>query len=62
MNGYDDMSTGIYYWKLDESDLAEVTRILQSHLGLIPDSSNLTDSSSNTTGSTDEALEEILND
>jgi polyisoprenyl-teichoic acid--peptidoglycan teichoic acid transferase len=62
LSGYNDMSTGIYYWKLDETDLTEVKRILQSHLGLIPDSSSLTDGSSNVTDSTDEALEDILND
>lgn len=60
LTGYDDMSTGIYYWKLDETDLTEVKRILQSHLGIIPDSSSLTDGSSTITGSTDEALEDTL--
>ncbi|HJF31838.1 MAG TPA: LCP family protein [Sporosarcina psychrophila] len=60
LKGYDDMSTGIYYWKLDEPYLAEVKKILQSHLGLIPDSSSLTDSSSTMTGSGEEALEDNL--
>ena len=55
LKGYDDMSTGIYYWKLDETYLAEVKNILQAHLGLIPDSSSLTDSGSTITGSTEEA-------
>ena len=49
LKGYDDMSTGIYYWKLDETYLAEVKNILQAHLGLIPDSSSLTDSGSTIT-------------
>lgn len=45
--GEDDMSTGTYYWKLDEVELEEVKQLLQAHIGLIPDSSNLTNSSSN---------------
>ncbi|MFJ7932783.1 LCP family protein [Sporosarcina sp. NPDC096371] len=57
LNGYDDMSTGVYYWKLDESDLSEVQQLLQSHLGVIPDSSNLTDRGSQIVGSADEASE-----
>lgn len=47
LTGYDDMSTGTYYWKLDEQDLMEVKNILQAHLGLIPDTSHLTDNRSN---------------
>lgn len=62
LKGYDDMSTGIYYWKLDETYLAEVKNILQAHLGLIPDSSSLTDSGSTITGSTEEALEDSFNE
>lgn len=45
LNGYDDMSTGIYYWQLDDESLSEVQDILQSHLGLKPDTSTLSDSS-----------------
>lgn len=41
LNGYDDMSTGIYYYKLNESDLEETKQILKGHLGLIPDTSSL---------------------
>ena len=41
LQGYDDMSTGVYYYKLDEQSLAETQHILKSHLGLIPDSSNI---------------------
>ncbi|EIM05061.1 hypothetical protein A1A1_18177 [Planococcus antarcticus DSM 14505] len=44
LDGYDDMSTGIYYWKLKEESLLEIQDILQSHLGLKPDTSNLTNS------------------
>ncbi|NYF23880.1 LCP family protein [Sporosarcina sp. JAI121] len=60
LSGYDDMSTGVYYWKLDETDLTEVKRILQAHLGTIPDSSSLTDGSSNMTGTSEEALGDAL--
>lgn len=42
LDGYDDMSTGIYYWKLEEESLLEIQDVLQSHLGLKPDTSNLT--------------------
>jgi len=46
LEGYDDMSTGIYYWELDEESLMETKNILQSHLGLIPDASSYSDNSS----------------
>lgn len=42
LDGYDDMSTGIYYYKLKEESLTEIQDILQSHLGLKSDTSNLT--------------------
>lgn len=45
LDGFDDMSTGTYYYKLNEESLDETKNILQSHLGLIPDSTEL---SSNT--------------
>ena len=45
VQGYDDMSTGTYYWQLDEESLLEVQDILQSHLGLKPDTSTLSDNS-----------------
>lgn len=47
LNGYDDMSTGIYYWKLDDSDLEDIKLKLKAHLNIIPDSTDLTDSGSN---------------
>ncbi|RLQ93017.1 LCP family protein [Planomicrobium sp. Y74] len=50
LTGYDDMSTGIYYWQLDEESLMEVQDILQSHLGLKPDTSSFSDSSSSEYG------------
>lgn len=43
LDGYDDMSTGVYYWQLYEESLLEIQDVLQSHLGLKPDASNLTD-------------------
>ena len=42
LDGYDDMSTGIYYWQLDQESLMEIQDVLQSHLGLKPDASNMT--------------------
>lgn len=45
LDGYDDMSTGIYYWQLDKESLSEVQDVLQSHLGLKPDTSTLSDNS-----------------
>ncbi|AXH98385.1 LytR family transcriptional regulator [Sporosarcina sp. PTS2304] len=56
LSGYDDMSTGVYYYKLDERNLEETRQILKSHLGLIPDSSSLTES--NTTQITAEVTQE----
>ncbi|GKV64908.1 MULTISPECIES: LCP family protein [Sporosarcina] len=47
LNGYDDWSTGVYYYKLDEQDLEDTKQILKSHLGLIPDSSSLTELDTN---------------
>ena len=43
LKGYDDMSTGIYYYKLDQESLNETKHILQSHLGLIPDTTNISE-------------------
>src|SRR5690606_2676506 len=51
LDGYDDMSTGIYYWQLDEESLMEVQDILQSHLGLKPDTSSFSDNGSSEYGS-----------
>ncbi|MER1984441.1 MAG: LCP family protein [Solibacillus sp.] len=48
LNGYDDMSTGIYYYKLNDQDLEETKQILKSHLGLIPDTSSISSSTSST--------------
>ncbi|WP_422123785.1 LCP family protein [Planococcus sp. X10-3] len=53
LDGYDDMSTGIYYWQLNQESLIEVQDILQSHLGLKPDTSNLSDNSSSEYGHED---------
>lgn len=40
LKGYDDMSTGIYYYKLDTENVEEISHILKSHLGLTPESTN----------------------
>ncbi|WP_318617929.1 LCP family protein [Sporosarcina sp. YIM B06819] len=55
LKGYDDMSTGTYFWKLDETDLHEVKQLLQAHLGLTSGSSTVTNSEPKLTGSADEA-------
>ena len=44
LEGYDDMSTGVYYYKLDSEALTETQHILKSHLGLIPDTSSISSS------------------
>ncbi len=61
LKGFDDMSTGIYYWKLDETYLNDVKQQLQTHLELSPNSSTLTDGRSNLTGSAEEASEDSYN-
>ena len=42
------MSTGVYYWSLDQESLDEMRDILKAHLGINGHSSNLTDGSSET--------------
>ncbi|MBE1554968.1 LCP family protein [Sporosarcina limicola] len=51
----------VYFWKLDDTDLNNVKDLLKAHLGIIPDSSSLTDSSSSLTGSANKAPEERFN-
>lgn len=48
LEGYDDMSTGVYYYKLNEESVQEVSHILQSHLGLTPESTNYSGTGSQT--------------
>lgn len=51
LKGYDDMSTGVYYYKLDQNNLAEIKQTLQNHLGLTEsDLNNLQNNSTNSTG------------
>ncbi|MCM3743924.1 LCP family protein [Sporosarcina luteola] len=58
LQGYDDWSTGAYYYKLEDSDLENVRQLLKAHLGLIPDSSSLTDSgNSHVIGTADQTAE-----
>ncbi len=51
LKGYDDTSTGIYYYQLDDESLAETQHILQSHLELIPDASNISGTGTDTDSS-----------
>ena len=48
LQGFDDMSTGVYYWTLDQESLDETRDILKTHLGINGDSSSYTDGSSET--------------
>lgn len=48
LKGLDDMSTGVYYWSLDQESLDETRDILKNHLGINGDSSSYTDSGSET--------------
>ncbi|RHW39949.1 LytR family transcriptional regulator [Lysinibacillus yapensis] len=41
LDGYDDTSTGTYYYQLDTESLEETKHILQAHLELIPDTSDI---------------------
>ncbi len=59
LEGSDDMSTGTYYWLLDEESLTETKDVLQSHLGINPDSSSYSDGSSET-DSPELAKEDVL--
>ncbi|MDN4492184.1 LCP family protein [Ureibacillus aquaedulcis] len=56
LNGYDDTSTGTYYYQLDEESLEETQHILQSHLELIPDSSSI--SGADTTENASDPIDE----
>ena len=40
LKGYDDMSTGVYYYKLDNNNLAEIQQTLQNQLGINDNNSN----------------------
>lgn len=58
LQGDDDWSKGPYYYQLRENELENVRQLLQAHLGLIPDSSSLTDSTnSNIIGTADETAD-----
>ncbi|MCZ8536625.1 LCP family protein [Paenisporosarcina quisquiliarum] len=48
LEGADDMSTGVYYWLLNEESLSETKDVLQSHLGLNPDASSYSDGGTET--------------
>lgn len=46
LTGTSDMSTGVYYYKLDEQVLADISNTLQTHLELPMNSTNLSNSTS----------------
>ncbi len=58
LKGYDDISTGTYYYKLDEEELEETMQVLQSHLGLIPDSTDLTNSDPSSSSASNDSDDE----
>lgn len=61
LQGYDDMSTGVYYWQLDEESLEETKDLLQVHLELKPGNSNLSeDDSSSQSGDSEFASDDSL--
>ncbi|KOS66650.1 transcriptional regulator [Lysinibacillus contaminans] len=47
LDGSDDMSTGVYYYQLDENSVDEAKNTLKNHLGLPESSSSLTNGKSN---------------
>lgn len=47
LDGTDDMSTGVYYYQLDEESLEDAKSILKRHLGIESGTTSSTDSSSN---------------
>lgn len=47
LEGYDDMTTGTYYWQLDQESLEETSSILQTHLELKPGSSEFAQDATN---------------
>lgn len=49
LKGYDDVSTGVYYYKLDTNNLAEIKQTLQKHLGLTENDLNTQDNSTDGT-------------
>lgn len=57
LEGKDDMSTGIYYWLLDEDKLLEVKEEVQQHLGISTNASKLTESNVNFSSSNESAVE-----
>lgn len=54
--GYDDMSTGVYYYQLDQASVTEVSETLKAHLGLIPTPTDVTDDSTTSTNLNSNAL------
>lgn len=55
LKGADDMSTGVYYFDLDDAYLAKISHILHQQLGLTDENSTLSGSSSSSATSTGSA-------
>lgn len=55
LNGYDDMSTGVYYYKLDNNNLAEIRQTLQNQLGLTESEINKSKQQNSTTTNTNDS-------
>ena len=55
LDGSDDMSTGVYYYQLDENSVEEVKNTLQSHLGLKESPSSLTNANTDVDNTASEA-------
>lgn len=62
LQGYDDMSTGVYYWQLEEESLEETKDILQTHLELKPGNSNMSEDSSSDSETSEFASDDDLNE
>ncbi|AMO34994.1 LCP family protein [Lysinibacillus sp. fkY74-1] len=58
LEGTDDMSTGIYYYQLNQDSVEETKEIFKNHLGRNEESSSLTSSGSNNTGTDSAASDE----
>lgn len=55
LDGSDDMSTGVYYYQLDENSVEEVKNTLQNHLGLKESPSSLTNANTDVDNTASEA-------
>ncbi|MFE3576840.1 LCP family protein [Lysinibacillus sp. NPDC059133] len=56
LEGTDDMSTGIYYYQLDQKSVNETKEILKNHLGLDENSSSLTNNDTDSDSSEESSV------